>query len=515
MNRPTIQNSLSRFAVFKSNAGRIALATGLAIGLAACGGGGGSTATTPGGGGGTGGGTGGGGTGTNACSIQNQIEFADNVLNEWYLFPNLLDNTVNPASFTDVQSFLNARVRPAFEQGRDQGFTFATSIAEENALISSGSSAGFGVRLAFRGSNQLFILESYESGNGFGAGLDRGAEILAIGPNENELTTVQALLNQGGGQAVSDALGPSDPGVSRSFRFRTPDGQISTISVAKSEFSLNPISERYGVSILDNGGTKVGYLNFRTFIVGTSDRQLVDAFQFFADEGVTEFIFDLRYNGGGLVRIGELMGDLLRGTNTGSVFSRTVLRESKSSENTTRFFRNTAGFFNPASNTLSPQEPIPSVTPLKVAVITTNATASASELVTNSLIPYVPASGLAIVGSNTSGKPVGQFAFDLADCDLRVRAVTFQTVNADGNGDYFNGLAGTVPNSCSATDELALQLGDPQENSLATALSFLRGEQCNAIPLTAGTQGVRSVNLRGPLMPARPTAAQFEMPGLF
>ncbi len=75
---------------------------------------------------------------TSACSLRAQQDFADRVLNEWYLFPDLLANA-NPASFNALQDYLDARVAPARAQDRDRFFTFATSIAEENALISSGA----------------------------------------------------------------------------------------------------------------------------------------------------------------------------------------------------------------------------------------------------------------------------------------------------------------------------------------------------------------------------------------
>ncbi len=50
---------------------------------------------------------------------------------------------------TTCQNYLDARVAPARAQSRDRFFTFATSIAEENALINSGASAGFGIRLFY------------------------------------------------------------------------------------------------------------------------------------------------------------------------------------------------------------------------------------------------------------------------------------------------------------------------------------------------------------------------------
>ena len=213
-------------------------------------------------------------------------------------------------------------------------------------------------------------------------------------------------------------------------------------------------------------------------------------------------IIDLRYNGGGLVDVADIFGDLLGSGRTGQVWSRTVLRASKSSENTTRAFRNEAN----------------AIAPTRIAVITTDASASASELVTNSLIPYL-GTNMALVGGNTFGKPVGQFGFDLAACDLRVRAVTFQTVNAAGQGEYFSGLASVVPNTCRAGDDITRPLGDPGEASIRTALDFLAGRSCTPIAGDAkgdiAQRAILDLPERQPLMPERPRAGQFEIPGLF
>jgi C-terminal processing protease CtpA/Prc len=478
------------------NAARSALSITLALALVACGGGG-SSAPNANFNGGTGSG---GGSGTSGgCTVSQQLDFANDVLNEWYLFPDLLDSSVDPADFNDVQTFLNAKVAPARAQSVDKGFTFATSIAEENALIASGSSAGFGIRLAYDTSaNRVFVIESFETAPGFDAGFDRGSELLAIGTNASDIQTVASLMASGGPQAVSNALGPSDPGVTRLLRFTNASGDVVERSVEKADFALDPISDRYGTVILDDGGKKVGYLNLRTFIVSDAADQLRDAFGEFRSEGVTELILDMRYNGGGLVDVADTMGDLMGANRVGQVWSETVLRESKSSRNSTELF----------------ESELNALEPTKIAVIGTRSTASASELVTNSMIPYV-GNGMALVGANTSGKPVGQFGFDLEDCDLRIRAVTFQTVNADGNGEYFSGLASVMPNTCRASDDIFTPLGDPNEASIARALDFLGGRTCT--PITGGTQrSTQSVTSeREPLRPERPTSAQFEIPGLY
>lgn len=488
--------------------GRTVLSLALSVSLVACGGGG-SSSPPP---------TGGGGnptptpspTPTTAgCSLRDRQDFADAVLNEWYLFPDLLA-PANPSSFTNLDDYLDARVAPARAQNRDRFFTFATSIAEENALINSGSSAGFGIRLGYDTTNRrLAVIEAYENAPGFAAGLDRGSEITAIGTTSANLQSVSSLFASGGSQAVADALGPSTAGTTRVLRFVQPGGATIERAITKADFALDPLSDRYGALILNDGGKRVGYINLRTFIISDAANQLRQAFAQFRAQGVTELILDLRYNGGGLVSVADTFGDLMGGGRTGQVWSRTVLRASKAADNETRLFTAEAN----------------AIAPTRVAVITTGNSASASELVTNSLIPYL-GNNLALVGANSFGKPVGQFGFDLPACDLRVRAVAFQTVNANNQGEYYSGLASVVPNTCRAGDDITRPFGDPGEASIAAALDFLAGRACTPITLAGNaaagglSQGQRTrlgldLPERQSLQPRRPTPAQRELPGLF
>lgn len=488
------------------HARRTALSMVLAISLTACGGGGSSGGSpTP---------TAGGGSSPtpsqSACSVRAQQDFADRVLNEWYLFPELLA-AADPASFGNLQSYLDARVAPARAQSRDRGFTFATSIAEEDALINSGSSAGFGVRLSYdTAARRVFVAEAYEGASGLAAGLDRGSEITAIGTTSTNLQTVASLFASGGTQAVVNAIGPSSAGVSRVLRFVQPDGATIERSITKTSFGLDPVSDRYGAVILNDGGKRVGYINLRTFIVADASNQLRAAYGQFAAQGVTDLIIDLRYNGGGLVNVADTMGDLMGAGRIGQVWSRTVLRASKAAQNETRTFRSEVN----------------AIAPTRIAFITTGSSASASELVTNSMAPYL-GTNMALVGSDSFGKPVGQFGFDLRECDLRVRAVAFQTVNANNRGDYFTGLASVVPNTCRAGDDLSRPLGDPREASIAAALDFLGGRSCTAFSASAqsaekdadaeGQRARQGLDLpaRELLQPQRPNAAQHDLPGLF
>ncbi|WP_234028221.1 S41 family peptidase [Qipengyuania aquimaris] len=465
--------------------GRTILTATLALSLAACGGGGDSSPSGP----VTGGGSSGGG-GDTTCSLSSRQDWARDVLNEWYLFPDLLNLNVNKAQYNDVQSYIDALVAQAAAQNKDRGFTFLTSIQEENQAL-QGSRAGLGVRLTSDGVSRLFAAEVYETGPAFGAGFDRGTEILSINGQ-----SVESLFASGGTNAVLNALGPTEPGVRRDFSIRDTSGVTRNVTVTKAEYTLDPISDRYGVVILNDGTDNVGYINLRTFFSDDASSQLRTAFQELKAQGIDKVILDLRYNGGGLVSAANTLGDLMAEGLEGQVFSKTVLRPSKSSQNSTEFFQNL------------PEQ----IAVTKLAVIATGSTASASELVTNSFIPYL-GENLALVGSNTFGKPVGQSAFDRSACDDRLRAVTFKTVNAADQGEYFNGLASVVQKTCAAQDNIFQPLGNPAEPSISAALDFMAGRTCTSI--TGVQRAQSSTPQRRLLVKDRPTEFERTNPGLY
>ena len=441
-------------------------------------------------------------TPTADCSLTARQTFAKAVIDEWYLFPADVAAGVAPASHTTVQSYIDALVAPARAQGKDRFFTYVTSIAEENAFFSSGASAGFGVRLSYNPATQrVVIAEAYENAPGLTAGIDRGTQISAIGTSAATMRSVADIVAAQGTAGITDALGPSDPGVTRVLRI-VDGGGTRDVSVTKANFDIDPVSDRYGAKVIVEGGRSYGYINLRTFIA-SADAQLRTAFLDFRNRGITDVIIDFRYNGGGLVSTAELMGDLL-GRNRGAsdLFSQTNFRPSKANENDRHFF--------------GPQPE--SIAPTRIAFIGTGSKASASEMVINSMLPYL-GTNMTLVGSNSFGKPVGQIALDRAACDDRMRVVAFATGNSTGQSDYYGGLAPKIANSCAAADDLSLPLGDPREASIRTAIDFLSGASCTA-RIADAEVGARSLGAGTPARPEmlaadQPTASQRELPGLF
>lgn len=435
------------------------------------------------------------------CSLRERQDWAFVQLNEWYLFPETLPASLNPSGYSTVDDYIDALTATARAQRKDRFFTYLTSIAEENAYYNAGTTnGGFGIRLGYDTTNRrVGIIEAFEGAPALAAGLDRGTEILSIGTSTGTLRTTSDLIASAGPQGVIDALGPDTAGTTRVLRV-SDDAGTRNVTLTKADFTLTPVSSRYGAKIITDNGMRVGYVNLRTFI-NTADAGLRSAFQQFRDAGVTNIVVDVRYNGGGSLSIAQLFTDLLGGARSNNdVQSYIAFRASKSSQNETTFF------------SAQPQ----AISPTRIAFIGTGNTASASEYVINSLLPYMRGN-VALIGSNTFGKPVGQIALDRTQCDDRLRVVALALQNAARQGDYYDGLATKVETSCQAVDDSTYQLGDPREASTRAALNFLQGRGCTRIGTTASATRAATPFAQGRelLSPARPSTAQRETPGLF
>jgi C-terminal processing protease CtpA/Prc len=476
----------------RANPTRLRPLTGLACValtlLGACSGGGG------GGGGSSGAGSGGNGGAADACTETARKQFTLDVARQWYLFPELLPTAVDLTQFEDAEQLLDHLTATAREQGKDRHFSYITTRAEEQALLGDGQFIGFGFRTRTDEGNRAFVTEVFESSPAAEAGLSRGDEIVAVDSGSGFVATGELLAD---GSSISDALGPAEAGVRRGLRLLN-GAAIREVSMAKRTVTMDPVPDGYGIQVLPLAGTSgVGYLNLRSYI-DTADPQLRQAFNQFRARGLDYFIVDLRYNGGGLVSTAELLSDLLGGDRArNDVQFALVHNADRSSQNRTRFFD------------ARPE----SVRPVRIAFLTTGATGSASEISINTMAPWVE---VAIVGGNTLGKPVGQLAFDLPKCEDRLRIVTFRTINALAQGDYYDGLAGTLRYACAATDTLDRPPGDATEGLTAAALEWLGTGACAALinQTSARSKPSGSPSVAPPALPRQPSPAQLWMPGV-
>ncbi len=439
-------------------------------------------------------GSGGSGAGSADCGEPARKQFVLDVTRAWYLFPELLPASINPADFATAEELLDHLTATAREQRKDRYWSYLTTRADDESLLGEGQYIGFGFRNTTT-DTQAFVVDVYEPSPASEAGLLRGDEIVAVDSGSGYVPLSEIFADGG---TLSDALGPAEAGVQRGLRLLR-DGATRDVTMTKRVVTIDPVPDGFGAQVLPLAGTTgVGYLNLRTY-VSTANAELRAAFDLFRSRGVDYFIIDLRYNGGGLVGTAELVNDLLGGARRNTdVQTRTVHNPSKASENRTRFFL-------PESR---------SVRPVRIAFLTTPATASASEININAMDPWVE---IAIVGEDTLGKPVGQLAFDLRGCEDRLRLVSFETENAPGRSEYYDGLADVLSFACAAEDTLEYPLGDPREGMTAAALDWLSTGRCERLippaPAARAKVGLTGVaNTRAQLRPQ--SAAEHWLPGI-
>ncbi len=414
----------------------------------------------------------GGGDDASACDAAAQIDFVEEVVDSWYLWYDEMADA-NKSEYDSAQAYLDARLAPLIDERRDL-FSRMTTITEDETSISSGAYIGFGFRSQTT-ATRLFIIDVFESGPAYAAGVRRGMEIIAVDTGSG-FETLEELSARGASN--EEIFGPSEVGVSRTFRFLY-QGEELDIEVVKDELSP-PALAGEPLLLAREGLTPVGYLNLRQFIDAALDPaegyfSLSDASRLFADEGVTDLIVDLRYNGGGLLSVADTMMDLLAGiTAEGEPSFKIQVNDQHPDYNNDE---DNWGIFDPLPDTASP---------IRIAFITSGGTASASELVINGLAPHVET---VLIGADTYGKQVGQGRWDMhesveglerADCDVALRLTAFELVNGENQGDYHQiGLAGTGRFTlCAAEEDISRAFGDPEETLVATALDWFGSGAC-------------------------------------
>jgi C-terminal processing protease CtpA/Prc len=398
------------------------------------------------------------------------------VAQDWYLWYDEMAQ-VNAADFATADELLVALTAPLAEDFRDPGFSYLTTRSEDEANFTSRAFVGFGFRFAVDDSGSYRISDVFEGAPAARAGFRRGSEILAVDAGNGFVSMADYEAR---GTALDEIFGPSDDGVVRDFRLRNGD-EIVDVSVVKEELVIPPLANAPR-AIARAGLSPAGYIHLRNFTRSAS-AALNDAFAELANEDITDFIIDLRFNGGGLVDVADDFMDLLGGRIAdGDVAYQLSHNEKRRAENADFLFD------------LRPD----SASPIRIAFITSAATASASEAIINSMASVVE---VVLIGSDTSGKAVGQYGFDQSGCDTRLRLVSFETLNGDGLGGYYTGLADTGRFTlCAVEDNFAGDFGTGDDALTAGALAWLNEGVCtvtlsanDSVPAQRGLRQTRPV----------------------
>ncbi|WBL43732.1 S41 family peptidase [Algoriphagus halophytocola] len=364
---------------------------------------------------------------------------------EWYFWNDELPASVSPGDFESNEAFLDAIIYKPLDR-----FSYLTTQeAFNDAFV--GRNAGHGFGFAFDASERLYLTFVFQDAPAGLDGWQRGWEILEINGQP-----IASYKNSAG--AYNFQLGAAEPGVSNSFTFRLPDGTTTTRTNTKTEYQSNSVLHQEIIELEDK---KVGYWVYQSFKATagqspTKSLEVDESMKFFEEAGIEELIIDLRYNGGGSVAVAEQINNyLIQSGNSGQLMYVNKLNALKTD------LQKSVSFEKKGRLNLS-----------QIVFITSRGTASASELIINSLEPFID---ITLIGDHTYGKPVGSFPLSrysntLQKNKVELVPITFATANAAGNADYFDGF----PVDFAVGDSPQFNWGDQGDLRLAAALNVLQ-----------------------------------------
>lgn len=411
-------------------------------------------------------------------------DFMWKAMNYWYFWqddvPDLADDRfLNTTSGVETYtSFLSSEDSPgAFFDNKllftEDRFSFYNEdykvLTQSLSGVSRSNGLEFGL-VRFQGSQNLFGYVRYIIPGSDAATKDIQRGELFTGVNGQDLTQanyIQLLFGENNDYILNMA--------------EFVDGEVAPndkeVALTKEEaLSENPVF--ISKSFLING-ENIGYLMYNQF-TNEYDDELYTEIKNLNSSGITNLILDLRYNPGGSVNTTRLLASMIYDTNTEDLFLRKryndKLQPEFSKDRLEVYFTDKIG-----------SQTIESLGLSKLYVLTSASSASASELLINSLEPYMD---VIQVGDVTRGK--NEFSTTLVDdransylytpsrvneinskVQWAIQPLLGRNENAEGFSDFTDGL---IPDIVLKEDlENLGVLGDQNEPLLARAIQEITG----------------------------------------
>lgn len=387
---------------------------------------------------------------------------------------------LNPFStqYANADSLLNNMIaHPAWNGQKVDRYSFLDRTGQvagqvENGVVDGnfetlGSQSPYGWETTWALDNQnnshLVVLFTDKNSPAGKAGIQRGWEITAVNGNGN------VSYDGPTGANVTRVLNALYGSKQVSVTFTELNNSSTTLSLNATQYDINPIVFD---TIYNEGGKKIGYFVFYIFSSvmdqngsPTSTKTILDReFNKLSAAGINDLIVDLRYNGGGAVTTAEYLDSAIAPASAkGKVMYEYFYNDKLSTVTSQLGLDNKIYFGGGGSLNLD-----------HVFFIVSRQTASASELTLNNLKPYMD---VKLVGDTTYGKPVGFIDFTIHDypngqqkylADLY--AIDFATENANGVGNYYNGI---VPDEA-AFDYINVPWGSLQDDNLSKIFNYIK-----------------------------------------
>jgi C-terminal processing protease CtpA/Prc len=391
----------------------------------------------------------------------------------------------DPKNFTLVEYFDQLKTTAVTDSGRDKDqFHWLQPTSEVEELTQLGVSYGYGISFDRKESSpprDWVVNNLTPNTQASTAGISRGSRLLEVdgvdfinGDTQSDVDT------------INNAIFSKVEGETHTFKFIDNDDNEYQVELQTAAITGVPLQI---AKTIDTPQGKTGYLLLNSFNNSTVEKDLFDSFTDFSNQGITDLIVDLRYNGGGYLALSSQLAYMVAGSTAtdGKTYETTVYNDKKANESIpfiteTIDLRRLIG----GDSVIQSGQSLPTLNLNRVYVLTTGSSCSASESFMNSLV------GIDVeviqIGATTCGKPYGFVSED--NCGSTYFTVQFKGENDAGFGDYADGLipvklpeAGKLAQiqGCPITEDYLHSLGDEQEILLASALYYQANNDCPAV----------------------------------
>ncbi|WP_299254426.1 S41 family peptidase [uncultured Lacinutrix sp.] len=333
----------------------------------------------------------------NPISTLDINEFVYRGLDSYYLYkdsvPNLIEDKANSSNFSSYLSGFNSPESLfeslIYDRTNTDRFSWITDdyIALEQQFdgITKSNGMEFGLKRYTTGGSNLYGIVRFVLPNTSAEtnGLQRGDLFNAVNGTQLTISNWSTLLGQ---DNYTLSFAEYNDNGTLATDDDTIDATPNTVALSKIQYTENPV---FKTEILQVEGENVGYLMYNGF-VSNFNNALNTAFGTFQANNVQHLVLDLRYNPGGSVNTATLLGSLVTGNNTGQVFAKLKYNRQQQGNNFNYTFVD-----NNNGSTLN------NLNLNKVYVLATGSSASASEMVINSLDAYIE---VIQIGTQTVGK---------------------------------------------------------------------------------------------------------------
>lgn len=311
------------------------------------------------------------------------------------------------------------------------------------------------------------------------AGLERGDVVYQVNSAPLTVNNYQQLFSDSFTVSIADNVTVGSSGV-------TTSGEKKKVNVTSVVLEENPVA--YYQKFVINGKV-IGYLVYNGFQSIYND-ELNAAFAQMKQDGVTDLVLDLRYNGGGSVETAVALGQMVTGNFTGSPYVIYDFNDKHNQFDDSDVLSNKVNTYNFVNGQTqnSGSQNVNSLGLNKVYVLTSGGTASASELTIKGLRAYI---NVVTIGAETYGKFVGSITlYDSPNSDYTSytgRNSSHKWAMQPIVFSYYNGKKEANPSKGGIAPDYAIssysyfgtlkQFGNTSDPALAKALELITGNK--------------------------------------